>query len=124
MPLGGGFGIKTNCEVRGLLFVDELYQCVGESELSIGILAGGADAGTTDQGIISPKDQCEGVEEKDPFIHPSNVQTRGAERGLFFPFFEEILQGDQVVAQLRRFHEIHVLRRLLHAFFQPPGLFL
>ena len=84
MPLGGRAGVEANSEVRWLLFVDQLHQCVGETELGIGVLAGGADAGTTNQCIVGAKDQCKGIEKKDPFIHASNVQTGGAMRDYFF----------------------------------------
>lgn len=65
--------IKTNSQVGGLFFINEVEKCIGKAKLGIGVSARRGDARIADQGIISPENQGKGIEQKEFLLHATKV---------------------------------------------------
>ena len=74
MTLRGGMGIETYRHMGGLLVVEEFDQCIGESELCIGIPSLAGNAWIADQGIIGTKYQRKGIEQEQFLLHGVKVK--------------------------------------------------
>jgi len=65
--------IKTNRQVGGLLFVDQIKQSIRKPKLCIGIPPLRGNSRIPDQGIVSPVDQSKRIQQKEFFCHGTKV---------------------------------------------------
>ena len=69
MSFSWGGSIETYCQVGGLLLIEQVNQCVGETKLCVGVFSFAGDARASDQCIIGTKDQRKCIEKEQLFFH-------------------------------------------------------